>query len=193
MKSRARVLVTVLALCGTLGCSAGSPDASPASPAPAPTPETAPAPTPAPAPAPTPAPAPAPTPESALSEGNLDYPEPPGLESLSSLEELEKAPTFTPYTVRPDIKNQELVAEMLEKEYPPLLREQRVGGTAGVWFLLDADGGVRKIDLNESTGNLQLDQAALRVAAFMEFTPAYNKDKPVPVWISLPITFSVKR
>lgn len=171
MKSWAQALVVVLAFCGTLGCSAGSPEASQASPTPAPSR----------------------TPASAPSEGNLDYPEPPGLESLSSMEELEKAPTYTPYTVQPHIKNREWVAEMLEKEYPPLLREQRVGGTAGVWFLLDADGGVRKIDLNESTGNLQLDQAALRVAAYMEFTPAYNKDKPVPVWISLPVTFSVKR
>ena len=171
MKSRFQALVVVLALCGTHGCSAGSPEASPGSPAPAP----------------------ARTASSELSEGSPDYPEPPGLESLSSMEELEKAPTFTPFTARPEIKNREWVARMLEKEYPPQLREQRVGGRAMVWFFMDADGRVRKTQLSESTGNLELDRAALRVAAYMEFTPAYNKDKRVPVWISVPITFSVRR
>ncbi len=167
MRSSAPGIVALLALCGTLGCSAGSPATPPASPSP-----------------------PA---ASGPSEGALAYPEPPGLESLSSMEELEKAPTFTPFTVRPDIKNREWVARMLRQEYPPLLREQGIGGKAWIWLFMDAAGEVRRIILKESTGNLQLDQAALRVAAFMEFTPAYNKDKPVPVWISVPVTFSVKK
>jgi hypothetical protein len=27
----------------------------------------------------------------------------------------------------------------------------------------------------------------------MDFTPAYRDDKPVPVWISIPVTFTVRR
>ena len=37
-----------------------------------------------------------------------------------------------------------------------------------------------------------MDQAALRVAPVFEFTPALNGDKAVPVWVSLPITFTTK-
>ena len=32
----------------------------------------------------------------------------------------------------------------------------------------------------------------LRVAEVVEFTPALDGDKPVPVWISMPITFQTR-
>ena len=34
--------------------------------------------------------------------------------------------------------------------------------------------------------------AAIKVAGIMKFTPALNRDKKVPVWVSLPITFQVR-
>jgi len=34
--------------------------------------------------------------------------------------------------------------------------------------------------------------AALNVANVIEFTSALNRDKKVPVWISLPITFTTR-
>jgi len=46
--------------------------------------------------------------------------------------------------------------------------------------------------INDSSGHLALDDAALRVADAIEFTPALNRDKLVPVWISLPITFTTR-
>lgn len=36
------------------------------------------------------------------------------------------------------------------------------------------------------------DKAALKVAERMEFSPAYNRDQPVPVWVDLDITFQVQ-
>jgi len=122
-------------------------------------------------------------------EESPPYPEPPGLESLRSGEELEKAPTFTPYTVQPDITNRADVARALQENYPPLLRDAGIGGTAYVWFFIDEDGGVGKVQIKQSSGDQALDDAALRVAKDVRFTPAMNRDKPVPVWISLPITF----
>ena len=106
-------------------------------------------------------------------------------------EELQSAPTFTPYTVRPDIKNRETVARTLEREYPPLLKDAGIGGTAHVWFFIDEDGRVVRTQVNRSTGHKALDDAAMRVASIIEFTPALNREKRVPVWISLPITFAV--
>ena len=35
-------------------------------------------------------------------------------------------------------------------------------------------------------------EAALKVAEVVQFDPAMNKDKTVPVWISLPITFTTR-
>lgn len=103
--------------------------------------------------------------------------------------ELSAAPTFTPYTVRPDIKNRAEVARALEREYPPLLKDASIGGTVLIWFFLDEAGRVQRLMVNESSGHKALDDAALRVGAVIEFTPAMNRDKEVPVWISLPITF----
>jgi TonB family protein len=101
------------------------------------------------------------------------------------------APTFTPFTVRPEIDNRTEIARVLEREYPPLLRDAGIGGTVNVWFFIDETGKVRKVQVNKSSGHKALDEAALRVAAAIEFTPALNRDTAVPVWISLPITFTV--
>ena len=37
-----------------------------------------------------------------------------------------------------------------------------------------------------------LDDAALKVATIYRFSPALNRDKKVPVWVSFPITFQVR-
>jgi len=105
-------------------------------------------------------------------------------------QDLSAQPTFTPYTVKPDIKNRSEVQRALEREYPPLLRDAGIGGTVLVWFFINEEGRVEQTQVRESSGQRALDQAALDVADVMEFTPALNRDKRVPVWISLPITFT---
>ena len=77
----------------------------------------------------------------------------------------------------------------LEREYPPLLRDAGIGGTVKVWFFIDENGVVRNQVVHETSGHEALDAAALRVAPVFRFTPALNRDKAVPVWVSLPITF----
>ncbi len=118
-----------------------------------------------------------------------DLPPPP--EEITTTD-ISAAPTFTPYTVRPDIKNRTAVARALEREYPPLLRDAGIGGTVQVWFFIDEDGKVVNTQVNESSGHKALDDAAIQVANIIEFTPALNRDKRVPVWISLPITFTTR-
>ena len=118
-----------------------------------------------------------------------DLPPPPTL-SEATAKDLAAAPTFTPYTVRPDIKNREEVQRALQREYPPLLREAGLGGMVLVWFFIDEEGHVVSTQVHESSGHEALDDAALKVADVIQFTPALNRDKRVPVWISLPITFT---
>jgi TonB family protein len=100
-------------------------------------------------------------------------------------------PTFTPMTVRPQLKNADAVRRSLAANYPPLLRAAGIDGTAEVWLFIDRDGAVRQTRLRQTSGHDALDQAALRVADVMEFTPAYNREERVGVWIVLPITFEV--
>jgi len=119
----------------------------------------------------------------------------PGTPEASSGQEgvdVADSPVFTPFTVRPDITNRDVIARAMEAEYPPLLRDSGIGGTATFWFFIDEAGTVQKVRLNASSGHQALDDAALRVARMIEFTPALNRDHRVPVWISLPITFTVR-
>lgn len=118
-----------------------------------------------------------------------DLPPPP--EEVTTTD-ISAAPTFTPYTVQPDIKNRNEVARALEREYPPLLRDAGIGGTVQVWFFIDEEGRVQRTQVNQSSGHKALDDAAIQVANIIEFTPALNRDKRVPVWISLPITFTTR-
>ncbi len=118
-----------------------------------------------------------------------DLPPPP---TETAATDISAAPTFTPYTVRPDIINRGELARALEREYPPLLRDAGIGGTVLVWFFIDEEGRVQNTEVNQSSGHRPLDEAALAVAPIIQFTPALNRDKRVPVWISLPITFTTR-
>lgn len=115
-------------------------------------------------------------------------PPPPG----SRDDDLSKAPTFTPTTVSPQLENGDEVSRLLQRFYPPLLRDAGIGGTVSVWFFLDRSGKVVRTLINESSGYAELDSAALRVADRMRFSPAWNREKRVPVWVSIPILFEVR-
>lgn len=101
-------------------------------------------------------------------------------------------PAFTPYTTAPSLRNATEVQEALERFYPAELRSAGIGGTAEVWFLISPSGAVQDTRINRPSGHEALDAAALQVADAMEFTPGLNRDEPVEVWISLPITFQVR-
>ena len=106
--------------------------------------------------------------------------------------DLSDAPTFTPMTVQPDLKNNREVARLLERHYPPMLRDAGIEGTVNVWFFIDEQGRVQNTRVAESSGYDAFDQAALQVADQMRFTPAYNRDQRVPVWVSIPISFEIR-
>ena len=61
-----------------------------------------------------------------------------------------------------------------------------------IWFFIDEEGKVVKTVVDKSSGHKALDDAAIQVADFIQFSPALNRDKRVPVWMSLPITFTTR-
>lgn len=99
-------------------------------------------------------------------------------------------PSFTPYTMAPTIVNGTEVRRVLAREYPPLLREAGVGGTASVLLYVDETGNPRRVRLHGSSGHAALDAAAIRVAESFNFSPAKNREETVAAWISLPIVFA---
>ena len=117
-----------------------------------------------------------------------DLPPPPE----EAVVDISAAPTFTPFTVAPDILNRVEVIRAMEREYPPLLRDAGIGGTVQVYFFIDEEGVVQQFQVNVSSGHQALDDAALAVAGVYRFSPALNRDKKVPVWVSFGITFQVR-
>jgi protein TonB len=112
-------------------------------------------------------------------------------DNIVTTEDISAAPAFTPYTVAPELRNRADVARLLERLYPPLMRDAGLGGTVMMWIFIDGSGTVRKVQVKESSGLLPLDSAAVKVSSAMRFSPAQNRDVKVPVWVALPIQFSV--
>lgn len=111
----------------------------------------------------------------------------------SGADDAAQARRLTPMTIRPRLENAAEVRRLLERLYPPILRDAGIGGTVHVWFHLDETGRVLETELHRSSGYAELDAAALRVANAMEYSPAWNRDQRVKVWVSIPITFEVQR
>jgi len=145
-------------------------------------------------PAPTAAPTEAPTPPLPPTSASIqaEGAPPAELDEPVKLDEPAK-PTFIPYDVPPRLNNAAEVQAALAEEYPPMLFEAGIGGTANVWLFVDEEGRVSDVELNEGSALEALDQAALRVARMMSFTPAMNRDRPTSVWVSIPITFTTSR
>lgn len=101
-------------------------------------------------------------------------------------------PVFTPYDQRPALSNREEVKEVLQQSYPRMLRDAGIGGTALLWVKVRADGTVEQTQVKTSAGREELDAAARRVAARMQFSPARNKGEATAVWIQLPIVFKTQ-
>jgi TonB family protein len=99
---------------------------------------------------------------------------------------------FTVYTVEPELRNRTEVSRTLQRAYPPLLRDAGIGGTVIVWLLVDETGTVLRADVKQTSSHPALDDAAIKVALTMKFSPALNRDQKVKVWVALPIVFSAK-
>jgi protein TonB len=119
-------------------------------------------------------------------------PPPPTL-SKETVAPEDAQPTFTPFTVAPEILNRREIVDAMGQVYPPVLREAGIGGVVMVYFYIDETGRVKTTRVAQSSGYAQLDDAAIQVSELYRFSPALNRDQKVPVWVSFPVTFAVVR
>ena len=103
-----------------------------------------------------------------------------------------EVPSYIPRDVEPVLKNRPQLLRLAQQRYPSMLREAGISGTVGVYFFVAASGEVTNAVVQSSSGYPQFDQVALDIAQQGEFQPAMNRDKPVGVWIILPIQFSTR-
>ena len=74
--------------------------------------------------------------------------------------------------------------------YPELAREAAIEGTVVLRILVSKEG--RVLDCIVMSGNPMLVDAAVTAARTAVFSPALQAQKPVAVWVQLPIVFSLK-
>lgn len=92
--------------------------------------------------------------------------------------------------VAPELMNSAEVARMMQRAYPPLMRDAGVEGQATVRFRVLPDGRV-------DAGSLSIEQAthdafglaAMRVASRMRFRPGRLDGEPVSTWMTMPLSF----
>ena len=98
------------------------------------------------------------------------------------------APDFIPYDEDP-VPIGGYAAIKKKAKYPDIAREAGIEGMVIVRAFIDAKGIVRETKIQLGIPNTGLNEAAMSAVKKTRFKPAKQRDKPVGVWISIPITF----
>ena len=78
-------------------------------------------------------------------------------------------------------------------KYPQVSRENNSQGRVIVRFIINSDGTVTSPQVVKSSGDFYLDMEAVRVIESMpKWKPGKHKGKPVCVYFTMPIVFSLK-
>jgi len=76
-------------------------------------------------------------------------------------------------------------------EYPTLARMAQLEGTVYVAAYVDTAGMVIRTEVVQSV-HAVLDSAAVEAIRQWHFTPAMLMDKPIAVWVAIPVNFTLK-
>ena len=80
----------------------------------------------------------------------------------------------------------------VQPSYPDSARRLGIQGTTTLRVHVLADGKVGDVNVEQSAGHPELDQAAVDAARRWRFQPARRGTEPVPVWIRLAMKFTVR-
>ncbi|MDT8435919.1 MAG: energy transducer TonB [Gemmatimonadota bacterium] len=100
-------------------------------------------------------------------------------------------PSYIPRDVEPRMKNGAEISRVLQRLYPPMLREAGITGEVTLWVFVDENGRAAKSQVQKSSGYPAFDNAAQQVVEQMRFSPAMNRDKPVGVWVAQRIDWRI--
>lgn len=92
---------------------------------------------------------------------------------------------FVAYEVAPQFKRK------VEPEYPAIGREGGVEGTVGLMVYVGPDGLVKNVIITQPMEIEAFNQAAVDAAWECTFTPALQNNKPIGVWIAMPMHFKL--
>lgn len=93
---------------------------------------------------------------------------------------------FSAVQVKPEVLNFAEVQQMVE--YPDIARKAGIEGIVYLNVLVWIDGTVKKVSVAQSDYDA-FNEPAIKAAYHLRFSPAYQRDKPVPVWVCVPFKF----
>ncbi len=105
--------------------------------------------------------------------------------------EEDETPIFVPYDSPPEPIGG-FAAIQRNLVYPEIARRAGVEGTVIIHVLIDEKGNVVKTRVLKSLGNNGCDEAAIAAIKKTKWKPAMQRDKPVKVWVSIPVIFKLK-
>lgn len=76
--------------------------------------------------------------------------------------------------------------------YPVMAKRRGYDGRILLSVLVGTKGLVSEITIKHSSGHLSLDRAALSTVKDWLFTPASEGDRPVAMWVDVPVEFQLK-
>ncbi|OQX86086.1 hypothetical protein B6D60_06850 [candidate division KSB1 bacterium 4484_87] len=77
-------------------------------------------------------------------------------------------------------------------EYPEIARKAGIEGTVIVYAQIDRSGKVIRTKVVKPLGNSGCNEAAVKAIKSVKWKPAKQRDKPVTVWVSVPVKFKLK-
>jgi len=102
-------------------------------------------------------------------------------------EYLPQADEFVAYEEPP------VIISLQQPVYPPMAVKAQIEGTVRVRVQIDKSGNVRDAIIEKASGaNAGFEEAALEAAKKGKWKPAIQNKQPVAVWVSYPITFTLK-
>ena len=80
----------------------------------------------------------------------------------------------------------------LRPTYPEIAQEAGIEGVVIVQAFIDKKGRVKETLILKGVPNTGLDEAAMEAIRKTRFRPAKQRERPVGVWISIPVNFKLK-
>jgi periplasmic protein TonB len=81
----------------------------------------------------------------------------------------------------------------VKPRYPDSARRRGVEGTVIIKVYVTEQGRVEQVQVEQSAGHTDLDQAAVEAVGRWRFEPARRGRQPVAMWVSIPVKFMLNR
>lgn len=95
---------------------------------------------------------------------------------------------------KPKLQNAAEVQRLLQRLYPPLLRDAGITGTATIKFVVNAQGRVDPGSVSVvSSTHEAFGEASTKVGEKLRFKPAKVGGRAVPVLVTMPVTWTLDR